>query len=83
MPGATTLAPGNADNPARPPPGLTRVGHTRMSSDTSRGDRPFGGIIDVAPTAITEAERQATRNFLAHHPATDLPCDGNGIRRTA
>ncbi|MEU4032229.1 hypothetical protein [Streptomyces anulatus] len=45
-------------------------------------DRPFGGIIDVAPTAISEVERQATRDFLAHHPASELPCDLNGIRRT-
>ncbi|NUP17989.1 MAG: hypothetical protein HOZ81_18240 [Streptomyces sp.] len=45
-------------------------------------DRPFGGIIDVQPTAIAEAERQATRDFLAHHPASQLPCDGQGDRRT-
>ncbi|MGA5193117.1 hypothetical protein [Streptomyces exfoliatus] len=46
-------------------------------------DRPFGGIIDVQPTAITEAERQATRDFLARHTAADLPCDDQGNRRTA
>ncbi|MEU5150088.1 DUF4239 domain-containing protein (plasmid) [Streptomyces yangpuensis] len=46
-------------------------------------DRPFGGIIDITPTAITEAERQAHRDFTAHHPATDLPCDNNGNRQTA
>ncbi|MGW7434036.1 bestrophin-like domain [Streptomyces sp. NPDC054861] len=46
-------------------------------------DRPFGGIIDVKPTAITEAERQATRDFLAHHSSADLPCDNQGNRRTA
>lgn len=45
-------------------------------------DRPFGGIINVAPTAITEVERQATRDFLAHTPATALPCDDSGNRRT-
>ncbi|MEU1025440.1 hypothetical protein ABZ366_25820 [Streptomyces sp. NPDC005904] len=44
-------------------------------------DRPFGGIIDVKPTAISEVERQADRDFLAHHPASDLPCDGKGKRR--
>ncbi|GAB7109060.1 hypothetical protein JCM4814A_73740 [Streptomyces phaeofaciens JCM 4814] len=43
-------------------------------------DRPFGGIINVSPTAITEAERQATRDFVANHPATDLPCDAHGDR---
>ncbi|WP_052868668.1 bestrophin-like domain [Streptomyces niger] len=43
-------------------------------------DRPFGGIIDVQPTAITEAGRQATRDFLAHHTA-ELPCDNQGKRR--
>ncbi|MFG2339439.1 hypothetical protein [Streptomyces yangpuensis] len=45
-------------------------------------DRPFGGIINVEATAITEAERQATRDFLAHHKATELPCDDRGDRRT-
>ncbi|MFB6560261.1 hypothetical protein ACFCYH_15460 [Streptomyces sp. NPDC056400] len=45
-------------------------------------DRPFGGIINVEPTAITEAERQATRDFTANHPATELPCDDQGNRRT-
>ncbi|RST19600.1 DUF4239 domain-containing protein [Streptomyces sp. WAC05374] len=44
-------------------------------------DRPFGGIVDVQPTAIAEAERQATRDFLAHHSAADLPCNDQGIRR--
>ncbi|MGW5777633.1 bestrophin-like domain [Streptomyces sp. NPDC003863] len=43
-------------------------------------DRPFGGIINVEPTAITEVERQATRDFLAHSPATGLPCDDRGTR---
>lgn len=45
-------------------------------------DRPFGGIINVHPDAITDVERQATRDFLAHHPATELPCDSKGDRRT-
>ncbi|MFD6435377.1 hypothetical protein ACFWFC_21915, partial [Streptomyces venezuelae] len=44
-------------------------------------DRPFGGIIDVDPTAITEVQRQATRDFLAHHKAAELPCDDKGDRR--
>ncbi|MFE1288375.1 hypothetical protein [Streptomyces sp. NPDC058751] len=43
-------------------------------------DRPFGGIINVSPTAITEAERQATRDFVANHPASELPCDAHGDR---
>lgn len=43
-------------------------------------DRPFGGIIDVELTAITEVERQATRDYLAHHTAADLPCDADGGR---
>ncbi|MFJ3667166.1 hypothetical protein ACIPSE_11980 [Streptomyces sp. NPDC090106] len=43
-------------------------------------DRPFGGIIDISPTAITETERQAERDFTTNHPATDLPCDGEGNR---
>lgn len=46
-------------------------------------DRPFGGIIDVEPTAITEVERQATRDLLVHHKAADLPCDSDGNRRGA
>ncbi|KQX49612.1 MULTISPECIES: DUF4239 domain-containing protein [unclassified Streptomyces] len=45
-------------------------------------DRPFGGIIDVPPTAIAEAERQATRDYTANHPAAELPCDERGNRRT-
>ncbi|MGW7067216.1 bestrophin-like domain [Streptomyces sp. NPDC054855] len=43
-------------------------------------DRPFGGIIDVQPTAITEAGRQANRDFLTHHKAAELPCDHHGMR---
>ncbi|MEV0254555.1 hypothetical protein AB0H82_09835 [Streptomyces sp. NPDC050732] len=46
-------------------------------------DRPFGGIIDIEPTAITDVERQATRDFLAHHTPADLPCDNQGDRRNA
>ncbi|MGA5193449.1 hypothetical protein [Streptomyces exfoliatus] len=46
-------------------------------------DRPFGGIIDVEPTAMAEVERQATRDFLTNHPSTDLPCDDEGNRRAA
>ncbi|MFI0976038.1 hypothetical protein ACH4SP_03305 [Streptomyces sp. NPDC021093] len=46
-------------------------------------DRPFGGIISVEPTAITEVERQATRDFLANHKDAELPCDSKGNRRTA
>lgn len=46
-------------------------------------DRPFGGIIDVEPTAISEAERQAERDFLIHHSASELPCDADGNRRRA
>lgn len=44
-------------------------------------DRPFGGIVDVRPTAIAEAERQATRDFTANQPAAELPCDDRGDRR--
>ncbi|MGW7064763.1 bestrophin-like domain [Streptomyces sp. NPDC054904] len=44
-------------------------------------DRPFGGIINVSPTAIAEVERQANRDFLAHHTAAELPCDTEGNRR--
>ncbi|MFG2499048.1 hypothetical protein ACGFSB_12665 [Streptomyces sp. NPDC048441] len=46
-------------------------------------DRPFGGIIDVQPTAIAEVQRQATRDFLVHHRSADLPCDGQGKRLRA
>ncbi|MEU4066325.1 hypothetical protein AB0F25_28685 [Streptomyces wedmorensis] len=46
-------------------------------------DRPFGGIINVSPKAITEAERQATRDLLAHQPASAIPCDDQGNRRAA
>ncbi|MEU5001715.1 hypothetical protein [Streptomyces sp. NPDC021622] len=46
-------------------------------------DRPFGGVINVEPTAISEVERQATRDFIAHHEAGDLPCDDDGNRRSA
>ncbi|MBP5934941.1 DUF4239 domain-containing protein [Streptomyces acidiscabies] len=44
-------------------------------------DRPFGGIVNVGPTAITEAERQATRDFTMNHPDSELPCDNKGNRR--
>ncbi|MEU1151229.1 hypothetical protein ACFYO9_34670 [Streptomyces sp. NPDC005863] len=46
-------------------------------------DRPFGGIINVSSTAITDVEKQATRDFAAHHAGTRLPCDGAGIRSAA
>ncbi|MEV4944321.1 hypothetical protein [Streptomyces sp. NPDC053755] len=46
-------------------------------------DRPFGGVISVKSTAIAEAERQATRDFLTRHTAADLPCDARGNRRSA
>ncbi|MEV6580490.1 hypothetical protein AB0M92_20250 [Streptomyces sp. NPDC051582] len=46
-------------------------------------DRPFDGIIVVEPTAITEVERQATRDFLTNHAAPAIPCDDKGNRRTA
>ncbi|MDX2393587.1 hypothetical protein NJL88_26715 [Streptomyces sp. DK15] len=46
-------------------------------------DRPFGGIINVEPTAIAEVERQATRDYTTNHPAADLPCDDQGNRKAA
>ncbi|MER7922914.1 hypothetical protein ABTY96_07205 [Streptomyces sp. NPDC096057] len=46
-------------------------------------DRPFGGIINVTPTAIADAEHEATRDFTANHPTTELPCTANGNSRTA
>ncbi|MFF6836531.1 hypothetical protein ACFY84_32695 [Streptomyces sp. NPDC012438] len=46
-------------------------------------DRPFGGIINIEPTAITEIERQATRDYLANHQTGDLPCDDQGNRKNA
>jgi hypothetical protein len=46
-------------------------------------DRPFGGVINVSPTAITEVGRQAERDFTAHQPASALPCDANGNRHSA
>ncbi|MGW4378388.1 bestrophin-like domain [Kitasatospora sp. NPDC004531] len=46
-------------------------------------DRPFGGIIDVKPTAIAEIERQAYRDFHANDPNGQLPCDDRGNRRSA
>ncbi|MEU6658486.1 hypothetical protein [Streptomyces sp. NPDC046821] len=45
-------------------------------------DRPFGGIINVKPTAISEAERQADRDFHVNHPAAELPCDSEGSVRS-
>nr|WP_157165516.1 DUF4239 domain-containing protein [Streptomyces typhae] len=44
-------------------------------------DRPFGGIINISSTPISEAERQATRDYLAHSPAARIPCDDKGNRR--
>ncbi|MGV9311838.1 bestrophin-like domain [Streptomyces sp. NPDC003691] len=46
-------------------------------------DRPFGGVITVSPAAIADAERQSTRDFLAHHPESGIPCDSSGNRRSA
>ncbi|WP_306318487.1 MULTISPECIES: hypothetical protein [unclassified Streptomyces] len=46
-------------------------------------DRPFGGIVDVEPTAISDVEQQATRDFLAHAKLSDLPCDKQGDRTTS
>ncbi|WP_329233758.1 hypothetical protein OHB07_28520 [Streptomyces sp. NBC_00111] len=46
-------------------------------------DRPFGGIIDVQPTAIAEVERQALRDYTTNHPAAEIPCDDHGNRKTA
>ncbi|MGW4804582.1 bestrophin-like domain [Kitasatospora sp. NPDC004272] len=45
-------------------------------------DRPFGGIVDIKPTAIADVERQAERDFLADAPGGQLPCDERGDRRT-
>lgn len=46
-------------------------------------DRPFGGIIDVQSTAMADTEREAARDFAAHQPVSELPCDDQGNRRTA
>ncbi len=46
-------------------------------------DRPFGGIIDVPPTAIAEIVRQDQRDFQANDPGAQLPCDDRGNRRSA
>ncbi|GHA44895.1 hypothetical protein GCM10010372_51050 [Streptomyces tauricus] len=36
-------------------------------------DRPFGGVINITPTAITEAGRQAERDFIANPPSLRTP----------
>ncbi|MFF3554172.1 bestrophin-like domain [Streptomyces tsukubensis] len=43
-------------------------------------DRPFGGIISVSATAMAEVERQTVRDYRAHSPAGELPCDAEGNR---
>ncbi|MER5443364.1 hypothetical protein [Streptomyces sp. NPDC002790] len=45
-------------------------------------DRPFGGIVDVQPTAIADVEKQATRDLRAHDKNAELPCDEDGKRIT-
>jgi len=46
-------------------------------------DRPFGGVIDVRPTAIANVEQQITKDFKeANHKASEIPCDGSGIKTT-
>ncbi|MGW5862607.1 bestrophin-like domain [Streptomyces sp. NPDC055239] len=46
-------------------------------------DRPFGGFIDVPPTAIANVEQQITKDFkAANHKMADIPCDGSGIKAT-
>ncbi|MFE0423023.1 hypothetical protein [Streptomyces sp. NPDC058953] len=44
-------------------------------------DRPFGGVITIPSAAMTETEREATRDHLAHGGPADFPCDGDGDRR--
>ncbi|MFK8849949.1 hypothetical protein [Streptomyces sp. Ac-502] len=43
-------------------------------------ERPFGGAISVGPTAITNVEQQATRDFHADAPGAALPCDDRGAK---
>ncbi|MFI5662695.1 hypothetical protein [Streptomyces sp. NPDC051684] len=43
-------------------------------------DRPFGGIVDVQPTAIADVEKQATRDLRAHDRDAEPPCDADGNR---
>ncbi|MEV0317979.1 hypothetical protein ACIBKX_02540 [Streptomyces sp. NPDC050658] len=43
-------------------------------------DRPFGGIIDVSPTALSDVERQITKDLTAHGAVSDIPCDEDGDR---
>ncbi|MFF9483758.1 hypothetical protein [Streptomyces sp. NPDC014676] len=43
-------------------------------------DSPFYGIVKVEPTAIADVEKQATRDFLVHSEADELPCDDQGNR---
>ncbi|MFD7298566.1 hypothetical protein ACFV9W_35245 [Streptomyces sp. NPDC059897] len=45
-------------------------------------DRPFGGIVDVQPTAVSDVEKQATRDLRTHDKNAELPCDAAGNRVT-
>ncbi|KEF06591.1 MULTISPECIES: bestrophin-like domain [Streptomyces] len=45
-------------------------------------ERPFGGAITVAPTAITDVEHQTTRDFHTDAPGTALPCDSRGHKES-
>lgn len=44
-------------------------------------ERPFTGLVRVKPTAIAEAEAQATREFRAAYGMGGLPCDARGRRQ--
>jgi hypothetical protein len=43
-------------------------------------DRPFGGITDVAPTAIEDAEKDVTDGYHERYPHQPVPCDDDGDR---
>ncbi|KIZ19274.1 DUF4239 domain-containing protein [Streptomyces natalensis] len=45
---------------------------------TRDAEQPFGGAIDVKPTALADVEGQASRPFLAGRAAHLLPCDEQG-----
>ncbi|GAA2286688.1 hypothetical protein GCM10010145_66850 [Streptomyces ruber] len=41
-------------------------------------ERPFGGLVGVDATAITDVQRQATRDYQADNPDGTLPCTTDG-----
>ncbi|OKJ99502.1 hypothetical protein AMK26_26055 [Streptomyces sp. CB03234] len=41
-------------------------------------ERPFSGVIQIRPSAITAVEHDVTEDFIAAYGKNRLPCDEQG-----